>query len=77
MLGYRVFFKNSEGHIKAREEFYADDDLCALERAQELLSQQSHACPGFELWQEKRRVCGNLNSNQKRSDDSDADHALR
>jgi len=52
MAGYRCYFLDAEGHIKAREEFKADTNEHALALARSLYAEQGQKF-GFELW-----LCG-------------------
>jgi len=59
MAGYRIFFMSDDGHIKHKEEFVAEDDQEALKCARTFLLALSQY-PSCELWQEKRKVCGEV-----------------
>jgi hypothetical protein len=47
---YRCYFLDDEGHIVARQEFEASDDVAALELARALYTQRSGPRYGFEVW---------------------------
>jgi hypothetical protein len=56
MPGYRCYFLDHEGKIRAVEAFDADDDAAAEARARALLADARGRYPAIELWQQRRRV---------------------
>jgi hypothetical protein len=56
MSEYRIYFLNSEGHIRAREEFAATDDRDALKIAVVLIDLCSDVYNHFMLWSGSREV---------------------
>ena len=55
MADYRMYFWAAD-HIRAREDFGADNDIDAIRIAQVLCDACSDSCDAFELWQENRQV---------------------
>ena len=55
MADYRVYFLVAN-HVRAREDFEADNDIDGLRIAQVLRDACSDSCDGFELWQKERKV---------------------
>jgi len=52
---YRMFLLDSRGHILAREEYEASDDVDAIAKARAMFSNRPHFS-GFEVWQLGRVV---------------------
>jgi hypothetical protein len=55
MADCRMYFLVAD-HIRARENFEADDDIDAIRIAQVLCDACSDSCDSFELWQKQRKV---------------------
>ena len=56
MAEYRVFFRDSNGSIEARQEFSADGDAEAVESAAQLFEAFSGQCASYEVWTGTRLV---------------------
>ena len=52
MIGYRVYFKDSDGHIIRRIDLTCQDDEIAKQQAQKLVDGHD-----VELWQLHRKIC--------------------
>jgi hypothetical protein len=52
---YRMFLLDGRGHILAREEYEASDDVDAIVKARVIFSERAHYS-GFEVWQLSRVV---------------------
>jgi hypothetical protein len=50
MATYRVYFRTSDGFIRGREDFAADDDVTALVMAETVFETCSDTVHYFDLW---------------------------
>lgn len=50
MASYRVYFRTSDGYIRGREDFEADDDTIALVMAETVFETCSDTVDYFDLW---------------------------